>query len=829
MLLLRSISIEVLLVLLIQQHNAQEEYGLEESEDHSDFTEDGGEYHEHPDYSKYYSLDGNAPLTAEENKGSGFVGSSEFTGFFAPQTIEYQETVKQPILSIPSSTFIPQGQQTQSLTRFAPIQSTPNFHFSEPLRDFFEESQKKQKAEEQGQLREDYIRPGPNYISHQIPLHQAVDEVKSASAEDVERIPPRPNKPKSSSGRGYDEGFTDVEGEIENEAEDEKYTVGLLSNSKTPIDYNIGKSSSTVSQFPAAAGYIKPSPGDLSPYQKYSFQPTTLESSLSSKYSDSLSNIDTSYNPNYEKLTKHSAAIESQPSEEISSHIKSGGCRKIAKPSHSSEDLNCFVCENAATKSKYTQCSYSSEKEPEEYSSGNSEKYSGPAKEINIRYRRNAANNDPYYQIRERSRKALDEPTIPADYNAGFQYEPEFYDETQKHLSYSEKQAEELKKDPKNCKKVDRKGMTCTICKNPETGGNYEQCSYTSEPKEKKYAYVKEKKYDSDDPEETKVSPQTEEAESSEQVSHKPEPEPTEEHEDRVQQKTPTKRNDEESTYDEKNSDAYYYPYASSKSTESKAEDDDSYDIPLHFADSVKSEKQRESNDEPSRSFDEYHARLFPELSEGESKRQDKSEYPTSAETRQNVEEVLAEFSKKDRTSCKKSEKNGMTCYLCVDKNGIQHEECMYVQESKPQSSHVAYHQLQGVKKLEDTESQPEESKEKPIVTLESKKNNFFKKPNSKTPFLVAAASEVSATEVPYEELKKHYKKKRSPKKSRNLKQDPEPTFVTPAEFKVQDEEGAFSEETKPVYSELHDENLPKYMVEKSEFEKEFDSSSGAL
>ncbi|KAG5894415.1 hypothetical protein JTB14_033160 [Gonioctena quinquepunctata] len=818
---------KVFLLFLVQQHSAQEDYGLDESEDHSDITEDGGEYHEHPDYSKYYSVNDNAPLVASSgNTGSGFIGSSEFSGFFAPQSIDYQETVKQPLISIPTATFIPQVQQPQALPYFSPVQ---NHHLSAPLRDFFEESQQQQlgKHQQSQQLRSDYVRPGPNYISHQIPISGLLDEVKSASADDVERIPPRPNKPRESSVN-HEDGYTDVEGEVEKEAKDEKYIVGLLANSKTPVDYNIGKSSSTVSQYPAATGYVKPSPGSLTPYQKYSFQPSTGESAINSEYFES------PHSPNYERLTRPAASIESQATENVPSHLKGQDCRKLNRAaSKDSEEMNCFVCENAATKSKYTQCSYTSEQEPEEYNSRKSEKYSAPAKEINLRYRRFARNDDPYSLIRERSIKANSEPTIPAGYNAGFDYEPEHYEESHPSLSYSEKQSEELKKDPKNCKKVDRDGMTCTICKNAENGGNYEQCSYTSEPNKKQYAYVTEKKYDSDDPEETKVSPQTEEAEQSEQSSEKPEAETTEDYDGRVEQKSPKKRNEEDSSsYDKKEHDSYYYPYASSRLTEKEAEDDDDkYEIPGHFAESVKNEARRKgsSNDEPHRDFDAYHAQLFPELSEQESKRQqDNSEYYIPAASKQNVEEVLAEFSKKDRSTCKKSEKNGMTCFLCVDKNNIQHEECMYIQESKPQSSHVAYHQLKGTKKLEDAQSQTEETKEKPIVISDSRRKPSFKKANSQDPSLVAAASEGFAMAVPFEESKKHYKK-RSPKKYRSTKEESEPTLETPTEAKVGDEEGAYSEETKPVYSKLHGVQLPRYMVDKSEFEKEFDSFSGSM
>jgi hypothetical protein len=39
--------------------------------------------------------------------------------------------------------------------------------------------------------------------------------------------------------------------------------------------------------------------------------------------------------------------------------------------------------------------------------------------------------------------------------------------------------------------------MTCITCNNPETGAQSQSCSFSSEPVSKKYAYQKEKKYDS--------------------------------------------------------------------------------------------------------------------------------------------------------------------------------------------------------------------------------------------------------------------------------------------------------------------------------------------
>lgn len=215
------------------------------------------------------------------------------------------------------------------------------------------------------------------------------------------------------------------------------------------------------------------------------------------------------FNPNYNKAVVE-PTFESQSTENVPSHLK--GCQKIRKPVSEAEAMECYVCENADTKSKYTQCSYTSEPNPLNYYSGNSERYSTPARGSDgFRYKRYADHSvDPYSYIKERSQSQFNKPAESQRYeDEDFHYVPENYEADELEKSFSEQQSEELKKNPENCQKIEKSGMTCTVCKNAKTGGNYEQCSYTSEPKEKKYAYVTEKKYDSEEPEETKPVAQT--------------------------------------------------------------------------------------------------------------------------------------------------------------------------------------------------------------------------------------------------------------------------------------------------------------------------------
>lgn len=764
--------------------------------------------------------------------------------------------------TLPPIAFIPQQQQTQSLPIFTQNEDKLNTYSTSGLRDFFEEAQQKEQQTKQQRINEEFVQPGPNYISHQVPFLKLginEDEEKSASRDDVERIPPKPNKPKKDTETEDDKVF---------KLPDYDYTSALTSG-KTPVNYNIGKSSSTVSQYPTAAGILKSSKDSLSPYRKYSFQPVTEAASVFiPKLDQALLSTLAPFNPTYGKSRE---PIETHSSE--NSPASSRGCRKLVRPaSDGLEQMNCFVCENEASKSKYTQCSYSAEKEPVGYYTANSEKYSVPSKEPHtFRYKRYTNKHDPYYEIRERSRKTFEEPTIPKEYNLGFYYDPEVYDGSSSELSYSERQTEELKKNPANCKKVEDKGMTCTICKDPKTGGNYEQCSYSSEPTEKKYAYVTEKKYDSEDePEETRVSvsksspAKNESVEQQTALSSEIKPvtnntELIEPHESRIAQLgSPRKRreNDHEEENKEETNDEESNAEDRKPNQKQKVEDDYLYDIPDHFAETVKSTSRlghpdnqdtkddKEDNTDESSEFDEYHFKLFPELkknNQANAEEENEEEYHIPAATKHNVEEVLAEFTKKDRSACKKSEKNGMTCFLCVDKNKIQHEECMYVQESRPISSHVAYHEVKGLKQPEKQSEEPEshhdETKTQQVVVSPSKN------PSTDVALNVAGTS---STINPYEKKAISVKRKRSipeGKETQPTKQlterentkgaskneNEEPTLKTPTEFVVADEEGAFSAETKPVYSKTHGVELPRYMVEQSEFEKEFDLSASTF
>ncbi|XP_063910399.1 uncharacterized protein LOC135127738 isoform X2 [Zophobas morio] len=933
MLLDRSIFLQACLLLTLTQCYCQDyETNYDEGEDAQD--ESGP-----VDYSKYYAVDTSAPLVANQDFGA---------------------SIKQEVAQ-PKNPF---AAQTKTFGFAVNQQQFPDFsqsgHF--PI-DYFEQAQRAQQKTNQEE--DDFVPEGPTYISHNLPL--TLDGEYSSEVGKVQA------KPKAKKKHEYDvEKEAAAEYDYQPSAPSGKYT-----------DYNTGKSSSTVAQHPQAAGYYEKltQAPTATPYQKYSFQPVT-EQSVQTKYLGELISTVAPFNPSYNKVASTAAPVfEGQPSENIPSHLKDKNCRRIRKhipdeDEHSRrkrDAMNCFVCEDPGSSAKFTQCSYAVEPEPKNDYSGVSERYSTPSQDpdgfrykrysgetAGVRHKRYSGDGtDPYEYIKSRSQKSYDEEEEKKydEYKI-----PEFYtadDGIDK--SFSEIQSEAITNNPANCHKEESEGMTCTICKDPKTGGNFEQCSYTSEPKAQKYAFVTEKKYDSDEPEqgsETKPVVQTKEIESSIKSIKKEEIDPSKEYkalslpsndnskfakaEDFASQsnefKPVTLPNNDNSKYGKledfssetkefkpvtlaSNENAEFSKFDNFKPAEmykanyeghdkfklseqynpdskedptSKKEQykpiegfntgipgaqgppkklvsDDPYDIPKHFAEStIKEQKtgvrglepslygspdsaEAEGDDadsprssEPYKDIDEYHFKLFPEFHHEESQQaQVVASDPSAETTRKDVEEVLAEFTQKDRSACKKAQKNGMTCYLCVDKKGIQHEECMYVSESKPQASHLAYHE---VKQIKAPEGENKSGEQVPAGTEVANQQAAVEAPAvvpaqavvpaaAAPATMEAAASEDFETRVKYNPKrspKKNVKKVREPERSATNESpqkerdfDEEPNKKTPAEFVVGAEEGAFSAETKPVYSKRLGVKLPRYMIEKSEFEREFDEFAG--
>ncbi|XP_066256577.1 protein IWS1 homolog A-like [Euwallacea similis] len=888
---------------------------------------DGYEHRNPPDYSQFFKKENDAGTAA-----SGKVATlhKPYTAYDAA----FQEYLKIP--AIPASYYEEPNEQQASSDTEALAPAPKRKQRIDPYEEIkqsvaaalhYNSASAASENKPQKAVSGEAVPPGPHYVSHKLPYYQYSDEDEAQSKDQGKTAaPPTKSKNKSkkkkvkasaSTYQPYGIPYGHEPYVPEGQAEQTKMEPVTFYGSKN-VDYNTGKSSSTVAQRPSASAYqetVKLPSTTANPYLQYQFPPAVNYEALQSKY---LQSIATTPAP---VKNIESGNLNEQPQAEIvpassdnaPESTKNKNCRKIDGPENA-ENMNCFVCEDAVNKAKYTQCSYASSEEPVNQYAGSSIRYALPVQAPeNFRIKRSPKkgrySEDPYFDVAERNRKYFDElekeqEAEESERQKEFHYTPFDADEYE---SYSENESAELLKQPGACKKVERDGSTCTVCKDPKTGGNFEQCSYTSAPKEKKYAYVAEKKFDSEDdaPEETKVvtkessdpeeeqkaapsipviqtvaAPDSFTSATKSKIVNDPFPELTaagttidasSEDKDEGDTDDDTEDDDESGESETKKkekqvADDYYYPsygygYGDLKKNK-KLVDDDPYDVPEHFAASISKEKTAddESADD---GFDEYHYKLFPELSnEADESRND--EQTSAGGQKQDVEEVLAEFAKKDRTNCKKAQKNGMTCFLCVDHNNVQHEECMYIAESKPKPTHIAYHEVQRLKDPQgrlpivaagdhhEETRQVEVKQPADALTLpseNSKRKKFFKKagnslssaaPNAE---LTAAASDVVyKTVVPYEREKTSYVKEtikdskaegsapdserledESTKENNKEVQEPE----SPKEIEVGDEEGAYSHETEPVYSKLYGTVLPKYMVEKTDYEKDFDAASG--
>lgn len=275
----------------------------------------------------------------------------------------------------------------------------------------------------------------------------------------------------------------------------------------------------------------------------------------------------------------------------------------------------------------------------------------------------------------------------------------------------SDQQAKEInEKTPKNCKTVEKDKMTCRICNDPKSGAKSQSCSYSSTPDAKKYAYVREKNYNSkDDPsknDEEDGDSDDDEAES-EEVTSKPKSVPHPHNNAQPKRKggrstsTPTnakryksqqlrqqpqQHHQQQRPINKKKSETYL------RGSESRPQRDVvGLDPFLYGGGADDDENEKSANQkEGGKSFEQYYSHVFPEKKNADYK-DGQYEFVPGYDTKSDVDTVLAEFKKKDWSDCKRVDKEKLTCYQCKDKNGVNYEECMYISDSDPKSSRLVY------------------------------------------------------------------------------------------------------------------------------------------
>lgn len=807
---------------------AQHYEGEYDDDDHSSYESESDE----PDYSKYYAGDGGGSAAAliDVKNNNGFVNPAEFSSFFSAPF--YAASNNQEITKDTNNGQNGFVNSQDFQAGFADFKALP---FGG--KDFFEQAAQKQIEKTNKPETNDYyeLKPGPSYVSHKI-------------------VPPAPKKSKYASEL---EDLNKPYNHKNIENQDDK-VIPLYSGAKQKI-----VDPKYVPQ------YTPKNQNNLTPYQKYSFQtqPATLSTFASASTgklttTPTYANYDYLYTPstnNEYKLAYDAAATNLNSKLQDFNNFKPSQlikeCKKINKhvpgTKKNSKPMDCYVCKDAKGIS-YEECFYgqASESNPKNYYIETSKEYSEPTQVQSYnfnRYKRytvsDNSKDDPYEYLKKQSEKYYHSPDFESSYKHPKSFEEDYRygggDGEEK--SSSEQIADQLVKSGDNCRKVNKDGMTCTICENKKTGGNYEQCSYSSAPEEKKYAYSKQRKYNREDEptEETDSSEEQPVSNKKPQQFYKPKSESPR------KQKSPQKYRGvrpNADSYENTDEVERIKPVNTNRQVSE-------YTVPKHFANiNVSPESAESEEDQPEN--EEYYYIIPSQTSESkrdeqkqdadhESAEEEDAEPEThygyyGEESKKDVEEVLAEFAKKDRSKCKKAEKNGMTCYLCIDKKGLQHEECMYVSESRPQSKYQAYHAQketdgrEGAEpKTRRNEENAEESKVKSVRTSRSEPRLVdIKYPafgESTTESLEPQRRRRPKKAVDANQKQKDKTKSRISRRNYSERLDDTPVDESKDEYRVEGEKGAFSHETEPVFSKKYGVTLPKFMLTRSEGEKVYD------
>ncbi|KAL9693564.1 hypothetical protein quinque_012849 [Culex quinquefasciatus] len=273
-----------------------------------------------------------------------------------------------------------------------------------------------------------------------------------------------------------------------------------------------------------------------------------------------------------------------------------------------------------------------------------------------------------------------------ASYEYRFDFGPS--DDYERIKQESDAQSRQLAKVPKNCKAREQDGMVCHVCRDPVTDTTSESCSYATAPHHNKFAYVKQKNYNSKDHEKEPEGESEEDdrdvdeqQEGSEEVTQQP-AKPIKRKENILvnlppkPKVTPTKKpvvhHKPGSPKATANGGGYRYLPVDPRSNKERSRSAPMIQHPTYY---------------------DFYTHFFPAAA-GRSSEKIRQQLPEQAANgsdevyvlRSNPDEVakvLADFESRDWSNCKKGKKNDLTCYTCTDSDGVKHEECMYVSESR--------------------------------------------------------------------------------------------------------------------------------------------------
>lgn len=148
----------------------------------------------------------------------------------------------------------------------------------------------------------------------------------------------------------------------------------------------------------------------------------------------------------------------------------------------------CMVCKDAKTNGKYEQCSYVKQPHEKAYSYLKSSSFGKPREDDNDEHPESS-----HSEVSDIEESKEQEDRSPSTRESGeYFYPSKDYPEK---ASTVDKQDEVPDTSSANCKQIEKDSKSCTVCKDPKTGGNYEKCTYNYQPSDKLYKYSKSKTF----------------------------------------------------------------------------------------------------------------------------------------------------------------------------------------------------------------------------------------------------------------------------------------------------------------------------------------------
>ncbi|XP_014483866.1 PREDICTED: uncharacterized protein LOC106749193 [Dinoponera quadriceps] len=406
----------------------------------------------------------------------------------------------------------------------------------------------------------------------------------------------------------------------------------------------------------------------------------------------------------------HSSELRSEKTAKEQDEVQEApttGCKQVQKDSKS-----CTVCKDSKTGGTYEKCTYSYQPSDKLYKYSRSNSFGYPDKSSSqdadkASYESknsDSTHEDTYFggPTSYSDEKSAEDESEGSSGSSPYSSSPYYssYSEgssaapyeggatSDREKSASERHAENI--DSNHCREVQKDSMTCTVCKDPKSGNDFEQCSYSYRPSDKLFSYSQSSSFGS--PRESEESSQKQESE-----------------------------HEEERPDGSESPKGSYEPYAPGLSYEASTKDE------------AKSEdsKGREAVD---------------------------AAYLHTAKKKAEIEGFLQNFRKKDRSKCKKVMRDKMTCYQCIDDEGFQKEECVFVTGQEPDKEQLAFHEIKEFQ-MDPASSLASSTKPKtadpplqePIVSASKNSYVRLEKPDNEYPDEASQTAEETKEAEPYD------------------------------------------------------------------------------